>query len=87
MGRGYFQGGTYAFQSQPVQAHRENVIAQVALNYLAEGLTILLGGGSTSLSLARAVRGNFQTLCIITNSIPVALEMSKNELQDPADGR
>jgi DeoR/GlpR family transcriptional regulator of sugar metabolism len=77
MGHGDSQGGTYAFQSQPVQAHREKVIAQSALNYIAEGLITLLGGESTSLSLARAVRGNFQTLCIITNSIPVALELSK----------
>jgi hypothetical protein len=45
MGHGDSQAETYAYQSQPVQAHRENVIAQLALNYLAEGLTILLDGG------------------------------------------
>jgi len=70
-------GETYAFQSQLVQAHRENAIAQLALNYIAEGLTILLDAGSTTLSLARALRGNFQSLCVITNSIPAALELSK----------
>ena len=53
------------------------MIAQLALNYIAEGLTILLDAGSTTLSLARALRGNFQSLCIITNSIPAALELSK----------
>jgi DeoR family transcriptional regulator, fructose operon transcriptional repressor len=77
MGHGDSHGETYAFQSQLVQAHRENVIAQLALNYIAEGLTILLDAGSTTLSLARALRGNFQRLSIITNSIPVALELSK----------
>jgi DeoR/GlpR family transcriptional regulator of sugar metabolism len=70
-------GETYAFQTQLVLAHRENAIARLALNYIAEGLTLLLDAGSTALSLARALRGNFQTLCIITNSIPVALELSK----------
>ena len=70
-------GETYSFQSRLVQARRENAIAQLALNYIAEGLTILLDAGSTTLSLARALRSNFQTLRIITNSIPAALELSK----------
>src|SRR4029077_7795000 len=55
-------GETYSFQSRFVQACRENAIAQLALNYIAEGLTIFLDAGSTTLSLARALRGNFQSL-------------------------
>ena len=74
-------GETHSFQSRFVQARRENAIAQLALNYIAEGLTILLDAGSTTLSLARALQGNFQTLCIITNSIPAALELSKTNYQ------
>ena len=70
-------GETYSFQSRSVHARRENAIAQLALNYIAEGFTILLDAGSTTLSLARALQGNFQTLCIITNSIPAAMELSK----------
>jgi DeoR/GlpR family transcriptional regulator of sugar metabolism len=70
-------GGTYSSQSRLVQARRENAIAQLALNYIAEGLTIFLDAGSTTLSLARALRGSFQSLCIITNSIPAALELQK----------
>ena len=70
-------GETYLSESRLVQARRENAIAQLALNYVAEGLTILLDAGSTTLSLARALRGSFQSLCIITNSIPAALELSK----------
>jgi DeoR/GlpR family transcriptional regulator of sugar metabolism len=70
-------GDTYSSQSALDQARREDAIAQLALNYIAEGLTILLDAGSTTLSLARALRGHFQSLCIITNSIPVALELSK----------
>ena len=72
-----FNGETYSFQSRLAQARRENAIAHLALNYIAEGLTILLDSGSTTLSLARALRGNFQSLCVITNSIPAALELSK----------
>ena len=70
-------GETYLSQSRLVQARRENAIAQLALNYVAEGLTILLDAGSTTMSLARALRGNFQSLRIITNSIPAALELYK----------
>jgi DeoR family transcriptional regulator, fructose operon transcriptional repressor len=74
-------GETCSSQGRLVQARRENAIAQLALNYIAEGLTILLDAGSTTLSLARALRGNFQSLCIITNSIPAALELSKTNFQ------
>src|ERR1700692_2374659 len=70
-------GETYSSQSRLVQARREDAIAQLALNYIAEGLTILLDASSTTLSLARALRGNFQSLFIITNSVPAALELSK----------
>jgi DeoR/GlpR family transcriptional regulator of sugar metabolism len=64
-------------QSQFVQAHQENAIAQLALHYIADGFTIFLDAGSTGLSLARALRGHFQSLCVITNSIAAALELSK----------
>jgi DeoR/GlpR family transcriptional regulator of sugar metabolism len=67
----------YSSQSRLIQTRRENAIAELALNYIAEGLTIFLDAGSTSLSLARALRGNFHSLCIITNSIPAALELSR----------
>ena len=70
-------GETNSSQSRLVQARREDAIAQLALNYIAEGLTIVLDACSTTMSLARALRGNFQSLRIITNSIPAALELSK----------
>jgi DeoR/GlpR family transcriptional regulator of sugar metabolism len=69
-------GGTYSSQSRLVQIRRENAIAQLALDYIAEGLTIFLDASGTTLALARALRGNFRSLCIITNSIPAALELS-----------
>jgi DeoR family transcriptional regulator, fructose operon transcriptional repressor len=70
-------GVAYSSQSRLVQTRRENAIAQLALDYIAEGLTIFLDASGTTLSLARALRGNFRSLCIITNSIPAALELSK----------
>jgi DeoR/GlpR family transcriptional regulator of sugar metabolism len=74
-------GETDSSQRRLLQTRRENAIAQLALNYIAEGLTILLDAGSTTLSLARALRGNFQSLCIITNSIPAAMELSRTNYQ------
>jgi DeoR/GlpR family transcriptional regulator of sugar metabolism len=74
-------GETYSAQSLLVQARRESAIAQLALNYIAEGLTILLDAGSTTLSLAQALRGKFHSLCIITNSIQAALELYKTNYQ------
>ncbi len=74
-------GETHSSQCRLIQARRENAIAQLALSFIAEGLTILLDAGSTTLSLARALKGNFQSLCIITNSIPAALELSKTNYQ------
>src|ERR1700722_19782860 len=44
-------GETCLSQGRLDQARREDAIAQMALQYIAEGLTILLDGGSTSLSL------------------------------------
>ncbi len=70
-------GETYSCHSRLLQARRENTIVQLALNYIAEGFTILLDADSTTVSLARALPDNFQSLCIITNSIPAALELSK----------
>src|ERR1700683_2035156 len=47
-------GETCLSQSHFVQACRENAIAQLALNYIADGLTIFLEAGSTGFALARA---------------------------------
>jgi DeoR family transcriptional regulator, fructose operon transcriptional repressor len=74
-------GESYSPQSRLLQARREEAIALSALDYIAEGLTILLDAGSTTLSLARVLRGNFQSLFIITNSISAALELSKTNYQ------
>jgi DeoR family transcriptional regulator of aga operon/DeoR family fructose operon transcriptional repressor len=74
-------GKVYSSQSRLDRARLENAIARSALEYIAEGFTILLDAGSITLSLARALRGNFKSLCIITNSISAALELSKTNYQ------
>lgn len=60
-----------------IEAPRKDAIAQLALNYIHEGDTIILDAGSTTLSLARALQGKFRSLYVITNSVPAALELSR----------
>jgi DeoR/GlpR family transcriptional regulator of sugar metabolism len=60
-----------------IEAPRKDAIAQLALNYIHEGDTIVLDAGSTTLSLARALQGRLHSLYVITNSVPAALELSR----------
>ena len=60
-----------------IEAPRKDAIAQLALNYIHEGDTIILDAGSTTLSLARALQGKLRSLYVITNSVPAALELSR----------
>jgi DeoR/GlpR family transcriptional regulator of sugar metabolism len=60
-----------------LEAPRKDAIAQLALNYIHEGDTIVLDAGSTTLSLARALQGKLRSLYVISNSVPAALELSR----------
>jgi DeoR family transcriptional regulator of aga operon/DeoR family fructose operon transcriptional repressor len=60
-----------------IESPRKDAIAQLALNYIHEGDTIVLDAGSTTLSLARALQGKLRSLYVITNSVPAALELSR----------
>ena len=60
-----------------IQASQKQLIAQGALAYIHEGDSIVLDAGSTTLSLAQAMIGKFRSLFVITNSVPVSLELSK----------
>lgn len=71
----------YLFENPRVQERQEKAIAELALNYVTEGFTILLDAGSATLALARALQGKFHALFIITNSIQVALELSKTDYE------
>ncbi len=77
-------GATYAHKSlfNPsfgekinFQQPEKQAIAQAALEYIEEGDSIILGAGSTVLTLARRMKKQFRSLYIITNSIPVAIEL------------
>jgi DeoR/GlpR family transcriptional regulator of sugar metabolism len=59
-----------------LQAGQKEAIARAALEYIHEGDTIILDAGSTTLSLASALVGKFQSLYVITSSVPAALELS-----------
>lgn len=78
-------GATYAFKSlfNPsfsekinFQKPQKEAIAKAALEYIEDGDSIILGAGSTVLALARAIKKTFRHLLIITNSIPVAVELA-----------
>jgi DeoR family transcriptional regulator of aga operon/DeoR family fructose operon transcriptional repressor len=60
-----------------LQAAQKEAIARTALEYIHEGDTIILDAGSTTLSLASALAGKFQSLYVITSSVPAALELAR----------
>src|SRR6516225_1819379 len=47
-----------------IEAPRKDAIAQLALNYIHEGDTIILDAGSTTLSLTRALQGKLRSLYV-----------------------
>ena len=51
-------------------------IATAALAYIRDGDTLILDAGSTTLALARLLRGRLRGLTIVTNSLPVIAELS-----------
>jgi len=54
----------------------KEAIALAALAQIVENDAIILDAGTTTLALAKALKGRFRRLFVITNSIPIALELS-----------
>ena len=54
----------------------KQAIAQRALSLITEGDSLFLDSGSTTLELAKAMKHQFRSLYILTNSIPVASELA-----------
>ena len=54
-------------------------IALEAVNYIREGQAVALDSGTTSLSLARAIKARFRSLTVVTNSFAVAQELAGAE--------
>ena len=72
---------TYTSFSQRRDEHirDKETIALEAVNYIREGQAIALDSGTTSLSLARAVKTRFRSLTVVTNSFAVAQELAGAE--------
>jgi DeoR family transcriptional regulator, fructose operon transcriptional repressor len=58
------------------QSDSKLAIAKAALELIHDGDTIILDAGTTTLALARYLRGRRRNLTIITNSLPVMAELS-----------
>ncbi len=54
----------------------KEAIATEALGRIEEHDALILDAGTTTLALARLLKNSFQNLFIITNSLPIALELS-----------
>ncbi|PZA06866.1 MULTISPECIES: DeoR/GlpR family DNA-binding transcription regulator [unclassified Meiothermus] len=60
-----------------LQQAEKQAIAQAALEYIEEGDTLVLDAGTTTLVLAQLMKRRFRSLYVITNSVPIALELSE----------
>lgn len=69
---------TYTSFSKRHDERRFNkeAIAREALNYISEGQAVALDSGTTSLYLAKAIKTNFRSLTVVTNSFAVARELT-----------
>lgn len=54
-------------------------VALEAANHILEGQVIALDSGTTSLELARVIKGRFRKLTVITNSLSIANELDDAE--------
>ncbi len=59
----------------------KRAIAYRALDLIREGDAILLDAGSTTLALATFLKDRFRKLFVLTNSIPIALELQGSGLE------
>ena len=57
-----------------------HAIAQAAIAQFGEAETLVLGGGATMLTFARALRDTQQRRTVITPAYPIAVELSANPL-------
>lgn len=53
-------------------------IARAALPFVRDGDTVLLDAGTTTLALARRLRGHVDNLTVVTNSLPIVAELAEH---------
>ena len=63
-------------EKEHLRARAKRAIAEAALERIHDGESILLDAGSTTLALARLLRRRRRQVVVMTNSIPVALELA-----------
>lgn len=68
-------------EKQHLRGGAKKAIAEAALSKVHDGQSILLDAGSTTLALARLLRRRRKHVVVITNSIPVALELAGTSLE------
>jgi DeoR family transcriptional regulator, fructose operon transcriptional repressor len=61
------------------QTDSKLAIAKAAIELIHDGDTLILDAGTTTLTLARHLRGRRRNLTIITNSLPVMAELSNSD--------
>lgn len=69
-----------------VHSNGKLAIAKAALEFIRDGDTLILDAGTTTLALARSLRGRKRNLTIITNSLPVMTELSNTDFDIVALG-
>ncbi|HWG85727.1 MAG TPA: DeoR/GlpR family DNA-binding transcription regulator, partial [Deinococcales bacterium] len=50
-------------------------VALAALQFVQEGDAVILDAGSSTLALAQAIKGEYRSLVVLTNSVAIALEL------------
>lgn len=60
-----------------LQQAEKQAIARATLELIEEGDSLILDAGSTTHALARAMKKKFRHLHVITNSVPIALELAE----------
>jgi DeoR family transcriptional regulator, fructose operon transcriptional repressor len=61
------------------QSDSKLAIAKAAIELVHDGDTLILDAGTTTLALARHLRGRRHNLTVITNSLPVLAELSNSD--------
>lgn len=64
-----------------LRVEAKRAVAQAAFAELHTGESVILDGGSTTLALARIIRRSRKRVVVLTNSIPVALELADSSLE------
>src|ERR1700742_1178075 len=66
----------FLLESARQHGPQKRAIASAALEYIQDGDTIILDGGTTTLALAQLLKEQVKSAFIITSSVPAALELS-----------